>query len=117
MSITGQIRAMKRQELEFASPPVETAGHHLGALVRQARLARQWTLAELAERARVSLATLKRIESGSVSTSLGAWLAVLERVGLLSRLAELRDPASEALLNETRAKRARRKSASSDLDF
>lgn len=117
MSITSQIRAMKRQESEFASPPAEMAGHHLGALVRQARLARRWTMVELAERARVSLATLKRIEGGSLSTSLGAWLAVLERVGLLSRLAELRDPASEALLNDTRAKRARRKSAPSDLDF
>lgn len=108
---------MKRQEPGFASPPVTTTGQHLGALVRQARIARRWTMAELAERARVSLATLKRIESGSLSTSLGAWLAVLERVGLMSRVAELRDPASEALLNETRAKRVRGKSATSGLDF
>ena len=85
--------------------------------MRQARVARKWTLAELAERARVSSATLKRIEGGALSTSLGAWLAVLERTGLMSRLAELRDPISEALLNETRAKRPRRKPAESDLDF
>lgn len=108
---------MKRQESSFASPPAEATGHHLGALVRQARVARNWTMAELAERARVSLATLKRIEGGSLSTSLGAWLAVLERVGLMSRLTELRDPASEALLNETRAKRPRGRSAKPDLDF
>ena len=108
---------MKRQESEFASPPAEAGGRHLGALVRQARIARNWTLAELAERAKVSLATLKRIEGGSLSTSLGAWLAVFERVGLLSRLAELRDQASEALLNETRAKRPRGRSAKTDLDF
>lgn len=108
---------MKRQESEFASPPAEATGNHLGALVRQARLARKWTLAELAERARVSMATLKRIEGGSLSTSLGAWLAVLERVGLMARLTELRDPTSEALLNETRAKRSRSKSPESDLDF
>ena len=111
------IRAMKRQESEFASPPAEATGRHLGALVRHARIARRWTMAELAERARVSLATLKRIEGGSLSTSLGAWLAVLERVGLMSRLAELRDPASEALLNETRAKRPRGRLAGSDMDF
>ena len=85
--------------------------------MRQARLARQWTLANLAERARVSIATLKRIEGGSLSASLGAWLGVVERVGLLSRLTELRDPSSEALLNETRAKRTRRKTAEPDLDF
>lgn len=108
---------MKRQESAFASPPAEATGRHLGALVRQARIARRWTMAELAERARVSLATLKRIEGGSLSTSLGAWLAVLERVGLMSRLAELRDPASEALLNATRAKRPRGRPAGSDLDF
>ncbi|PKM41961.1 MAG: hypothetical protein CVV05_19830 [Gammaproteobacteria bacterium HGW-Gammaproteobacteria-1] len=88
---------MKRQESEFASPLVEATGRHLGALVRQARVARNWTMAELAERARVSLATLKR--------------------GLMSRLAELRDPASEALLNHTRAKRPRGRSEKSDLDF
>ncbi len=108
---------MKRRESEFASQPVEATGRHLGALVRQARIARRWTMAELAERARVSLATLKRIEGGSLSTALGAWLAVFELVGLMSRLAELRDPASEALLNKTRAKRARGKSVKSDLDF
>lgn len=108
---------MKRQESGFASPPAKATGHHLGALVRQARIARNWTLVELAERARVSLATLKRIEGGSVSTSFGAWLAVLERVGLMSHLAELRDPASEALFNQTRAKRARSKPPETDLDF
>ncbi len=108
---------MKRQESNFSTPPVEATGHHLGALVRQARIARNWTMAELAERARVSLATLKRIEGGSLSTALGAWLAVFERVGLMSRLVELRDPTSEALLNETRAKRPRGRSIKSDLDF
>ena len=108
---------MRRQESAFVSPSVEAAGHHLGALVRQARLARNWTMTELAERTRVSLATLKRIEGGSLSTSLGAWMAVFERVGLMSRLAELRDPASEALLNQTRAKRPRGRPAKSDLDF
>lgn len=108
---------MKRQESKFASPLSEATGRHLGVLVRQARLARRWTMVELAERARVSLATLKRIEGGSPSTSLGAWLAVFERVGLMARLAELRDPASDASLNQTRAKRVRGKSAQSDLDF
>lgn len=108
---------MRRSELTFASPLALRAGHHLGTLVRQGRLARAWTLAELAERARVSLATLKRIESGSLSASLGAWLAVLERVGLLTALTELRDPTSAALLDATRIQRVRRKAPDSDLDF
>ncbi|HEY6456805.1 MAG TPA: helix-turn-helix domain-containing protein [Steroidobacteraceae bacterium] len=90
---------------------------HLGALVRQSRLARQWTLDELAERARVSTATLKRLEAGAPSASLGVCLSVFERLGLLPLLEGLEDPTSAALLNETRTKRARRKRASSDLDF
>jgi transcriptional regulator with XRE-family HTH domain len=93
------------------------AARHLGALVRQARLARGWTLAELAERSRVSLATTKRIERGASSASLASWLLVFERLGLLPKLQSLEDPASEALLNQTRAQRARRKSAKPDLDF
>lgn len=93
------------------------AARHLGALVRRARLARGWTLAELAERSRVSLATIKRIEAGASSASLASWLLLFERLGLLPKLRALEDPASEALLNETRAKRARRKSAKQDLDF
>ncbi|MEP7186445.1 MAG: hypothetical protein ABI767_11470 [Rhodanobacter sp.] len=71
-------------------------------------------MAKLAERAWVSMATLKHIEGGSLSSSLGGWLAVLERVGLMSRLAEVRDPASEALLGETRANRSRGKSSKSN---
>lgn len=109
---------MRRNEAQFASSEALNTGRHLGDLVRQARLARRWTLDELAERSRISLATLKRIEAGSVATSLGGWLTVLERVGLLPRLAEIRDPASEALLDQTRAKRSRKgKSKLADLDF
>jgi transcriptional regulator with XRE-family HTH domain len=108
---------MKRREQFFSSAAGQTTARHLGTLVRQARLARQWTLAELAERARVSPATLKRVEKGALSASLGVWLSVFERLGLLPRLAELRDPSSEALLNETRARRARRKRSDAELDF
>jgi transcriptional regulator with XRE-family HTH domain len=86
-------------------------------LVKQARLARAWSQAELAERARISPPTMHRIERGAVETSLGAWLAVMERVGLISKLAELSDPVSDALMADTRAKRPRRKSAPDDLDF
>jgi transcriptional regulator with XRE-family HTH domain len=108
---------MKRQEQHFTTPATQEAARHLGSLVRQGRLARQWTLTELAERARVSTPTLKRIEKGSPSASLGAWLAVLERLGLLPLVQGLNDPTAAALLDETRAKRARRKQTSRDLDF
>lgn len=108
---------MKRSEAQFASPAALEAARHLGALLRQGRLARQWTLAEMAERARVSVRTLKRMEQGSPSSSLGAWLAVLERLDLLSLVSSMNDPAAEALLDDTRVKRARRKLSSGSLDF
>jgi transcriptional regulator with XRE-family HTH domain len=108
---------MRRTEAEFASPASLKTARHLAALVKQARLARAWSQAELAERARISPPTMHRIERGAVETSLGAWLAVMERVGLISKLAELSDPVSDALMADTRAKRPRRKSAPDDLDF
>jgi len=108
---------MKRQAEAFVSTPAQEVARHLGALVRQRRLSRQWTIAELAERARIGTATVKRIEKGSPSVSLGVWLSVFERLGLLSLLKELDDPAAVAILNETRAKRARRKASAADLDF
>ncbi len=108
---------MKRQAQKFTNLPAEETARILGTLVRQGRLARQWTIAELAERARIGTATLKRIEKGATSASLGVWLSVFERLGLLPLLNELDDPASAALLNQTRTKRARRKPAAADLDF
>jgi len=108
---------MKRSAQTFASPPAEDVARHLGALVRQGRLARRWTVAELAERARVGTATLKRIEKGATSASLGVWLAVFERLGLLPLLKTLQDPGAAALLDATRVQRARHRPAPTDLDF
>ena len=107
---------MRRKEIEFTAPAASKAAAHFGDLVRQARLARSWTQRGLAERARISLATLKRMEGGAVEVSLGGWLAVFESLGLLSLLTTLHDPASAALLDATKAKRARR-GQRDDLDF
>lgn len=108
---------MKRQNHSFTSPPAKEVALHLGALVRQGRLARQWTQVDLAERSRMGTATLKRIEKGAPSVSLGVWLSAFELLGMLPLLKKLDDPVSAALLNETRTKRARRKESASDLDF
>lgn len=107
---------MRRKEAAFATPAALKTAAHLGDLVRQARLARSWTQQGLAERARISLATLKRLEGGAVEVSLGGWLAVLESLGLLSLLGALRDPTSAALLDTTKAKRVR-PGQRDDLDF
>ena len=107
---------MRRKEVEFATPAAVKIAGHLGDLVRQARLARSWTQQGLAERARISLATLKRMEGGAVEVSLGGWLAVFESLGLLPLFSALQDPASAALLDATRAKRVR-PGQRDDLDF
>jgi len=108
--------AMRRNEADFANPPALSTARHLAHLVRQARLARGWSQAGLAERARISAPTMNRIEQGSVGASLGAWLAVLERLGLLHKLDQLQDPASAAVVDATKAKRPIRQDAA-DLDF
>lgn len=108
---------MSAQIQPSSSPHSEAAARHLGALVRQGRLARQWTIAELAERARIGTATLKRVEKGSLSVSLGIWLSVFELLGLLRLINRLEDPAAANLLDETRRKRARRRPVAADLDF
>mgnify|MGYP003560762378 FL=1 len=107
---------MRRNETDFATPATSKAAGHLGGLVRQARLARSWTQQGLAERARISLATLKRMEGGAVEVSLGGWLAVFESLGLVPLFSALRDPASATLLAKTRAKRARQ-GQRDNLDF
>jgi len=108
---------MMAQHQGSLTPRSDAAARHLGALVRQGRLARQWTIAELAERARIGTATLKRVEKGSPSVSLGVWLSVFELVGLLPLVTRMEDPAAAALLDETRRKRARRRTTATDLDF
>lgn len=107
---------MRRKEEQFASPKTIKVAKHLANLVVQARLARGWSQAALAERARISAPTMHRIEHGAVETSLGAWLSVLENLGLQERLLQIQDPVSVALLNQTRTQRPLRKSPS-DLDF
>ena len=107
---------MRRREVDFSSYPVRTTAQHLGGLIRQARLARHWTQAALAERARVSKATLSRIEKGAVEPAIGLWLSVLEALGLLTLLDRLEDPGSAAFLDQTRKQRARPR-VRDDLDF
>lgn len=107
---------MRRREANFATAESQAVARHLGGLVRQARLARGWSQAALAERARVSKPTLSRIEKGAVEPGLGLWLAVFEALGLLSLLRAVQDPVSESLLDTTRAQRARARRRD-DLDF
>lgn len=101
---------------DFAGPETRKAARHLARLVREARLARRMPQRELAVRARTSVPTLQRMEKGAVETSLGTWLSVMQQVGLLALINDLRDPTSTALLEQHKTRRAR-PAASRDLDF
>jgi transcriptional regulator with XRE-family HTH domain len=63
-------------------PTVHEAAELLGAEIAQARLARRWTVRELAERAGVSPATLQKVERGNPSVALGTAFDVATLVGV-----------------------------------
>ncbi len=63
-------------------PPVHEAAELLGAEIRRARLARRWTVRELAERAGVSPTTLQKVERGNPSVSLGTAFDAATLVGV-----------------------------------
>jgi transcriptional regulator with XRE-family HTH domain len=64
------------------SPTVYEAAELLGAEIAQARIARRWTVRELAERAGVSPATLQKVERGNPSVALGTAFDVATLVGV-----------------------------------
>ena len=107
---------MRTPASDFDTPEARKAAHHLGRLVREARLARRMPQTELAARARTSEATVIRIEKGGVETALGIWLRIMEQLGLLHHVTAIKDPTSAALLDQHKARRARR-NVPKDLDF
>jgi ribosome-binding protein aMBF1 (putative translation factor) len=67
---------------EVREQAVADTARRLGAVVRQARLARRWSQPELAAAAAVGLRTLRRIETGGVSPASVAWFSVLTALDL-----------------------------------
>jgi transcriptional regulator with XRE-family HTH domain len=64
------------------SPSTEEAARLLGARIRLGRKERRWTLESLAERVGVTEGTLRKIEQGNLSVSLGAALEAAVLVGV-----------------------------------
>lgn len=87
----------------------------LGADIRRARTLRRWTVASLAERAGISLSTMKAIEAGAPGTGIGALARVLQLLGQLDALANLlapgSDPAARFFEDEHLPKRVRPRNA------
>ncbi len=64
------------------SRPAAEAAQLLGAQIAQARRERRWTLAELAERAGVSQPTVRKVERGDPSVSIGIAFEIATLVGV-----------------------------------
>lgn len=77
--------------------PVKRALKKLGQDLRNARKRRRIPMHLAAERASISRATLGKIEKGDEGVSLGAYARILFVLGMIDRLAELADSASDEL--------------------
>jgi transcriptional regulator with XRE-family HTH domain len=61
----------------------------LGTNIKNARLRRNLSMQEIAERAAISIPTLRAVESGSPNTSIGIYLQTLTVLGLDKDLARV----------------------------
>jgi transcriptional regulator with XRE-family HTH domain len=88
---------MRRSSTLLTATPfaVETAIRRLGANLRTARLRRNLTLVEVAEKLGVSRYVIAHAEAGKPSTSLAVYAGLLWAYGLIDRFAEVADPAED----------------------
>lgn len=101
--------------LQPVPPPVQRALAALASDVSRARRRRRITQQGLAERAGVSLNTIKRLESGDGCTQLQAFARVMAVFGDIDKLASLLDAAQDdvglLLMDEQLPKRVRSRKA------
>ncbi|MDB4994235.1 MAG: hypothetical protein JWM74_1667 [Myxococcaceae bacterium] len=87
---------MKQTRAKAALPlSVRRALTKLGEDLSAARRRRRLSMELLAERAFVSRVTLRRVERGDPSVSMGIYATVLFVLGLAERLSSLADPATD----------------------
>lgn len=86
---------MRRPEASFASPISASVAEQLGEAVRASRLDRNLTQADFAERARMSVATLQRVERGDPAVSFTSWLSAMEASSLLNALQSVVESAGD----------------------
>jgi transcriptional regulator with XRE-family HTH domain len=71
------------------TPSVRRVLAQLGGHIRLARLRRHFSAATTAERARLSLPTLREVERGSPKVALGSYASVLQVLGLENDLLKI----------------------------
>ena len=113
---------MPRQNVTAHSSPaaVVDALRRLGENVETARTRRRMRQVDLAEKTGLARLTLRRIEAGSPTTSIGAYFAVLWALGLERELVDLASPDRDEegkTLEEARQPRRVRASSVLDADF
>jgi transcriptional regulator with XRE-family HTH domain len=64
-------------------PKVIRVSRQLGAQIKRSRLARKLSQELIAERARLSLSSLQRMEKGDPAVAMGSYLMVLLALGIL----------------------------------
>jgi transcriptional regulator with XRE-family HTH domain len=77
--------------------PVSRALRKLGSDIRDARRRRRIQTAVMADRIQVSLPTLRRLEAGEPSVSMGVYATALYVLGLVDRVADLADLAHDPI--------------------
>ena len=98
--------------------PVVLALKKLGADLALARRRRRLTQESMAERLRISEATVRRMERGDTGISIGTLAQAFYVLGELDKITQLLDTASDdiglSLMNEQLPQRVRRKRIKSD---
>ena len=82
---------IKMKQKLYLPLPAENALRKLGSDICDARRRRRITMALLAERARITVDTLKSIERGNPATSIGGYASVLYSLGMTDRLQDIAD--------------------------
>lgn len=95
--------------------------NRLGARLREARLRRNWTQAETAEKAGLSDSSVKKVEAGSARITIGAYLSLLDVFGLPTAfncvLLAGEDTLGEALSRSSLRQRARQSATAAEEDW
>jgi transcriptional regulator with XRE-family HTH domain len=104
------------------APPyaVEQVLKRLGENLRTARIRRQYTIAEVAEKIGTGRRAVMDAENGKASTSIGVYTALLWAYDLLQPLEDVANPAKDAqglVLANAKQKTRARKSGGLDSDF
>jgi transcriptional regulator with XRE-family HTH domain len=90
------------------TPAVKRELRTLGARLKRARILRKLSMELVAKRAGSTRSTLYRIEKGDPNVRIGAYLLVMQALGVLKGIGEFNDELGERLAAEQLPKRVRK---------